>query len=162
MTAPGVAPTPDSTRLPSVPARPVALADGQSWGFAVPTPRYRPEVVAGIDPLGRPAETVRLIARIGYPWPLEQQVEELHAACEADGSADGDGRRFDALMTLAVALLRRAHDLATEEAVGLLDLDGDGLIRLVDAVLAAVAGCSAGPSTGSNRHLPGGGRAFSP
>ena len=42
-------------------------------------------------------------------------------------------------MALAVALLRRAHQLTSHEALDLLDLDGDGLARLVDAVLTTVA-----------------------
>jgi len=133
-----VVPSPDSTRRASVPVRIISLADGQQWGLALPTPRYRPEIVPGVDELGRPAETIRVVGRVGYPLPIERLVDDLRSACRVE--ADSEGRRFGALMALAVALLRRAHDLTLLEAVELLDLDVDGLRRLVDAVLATVAG----------------------
>ncbi len=43
-------PLPESTRHASVPVRLILLADGRLWGLALPTPRYRPEVVPGMDP----------------------------------------------------------------------------------------------------------------
>ena len=136
MILPDRIPSPEETRVAAASARPVTLADGRAWGLALPGPRYRPEVVAGVDELGRPTETIRAAGRVGYPLAIDRLVVDLREACRA---AD-DRRRFDALMGLAVALLRRAHDLTVEEAVALLDLDGAGLLRLVDAVLATVAG----------------------
>ena len=143
--------SPDSTRRASVPARTICLADGQLWGLASPTPRYRPEIVTGVDELGRPTETIRLMRWTGYPLPIEQLVGGLRSACRTGADSEGEGRRFDALMALAVALLRRAHDLTLLEAVELLELDGPGLCRLVDAVLATVAG---DPFDSSNESVP--------
>ena len=154
-------PSPDETRRASVPARIIVLADGQPWGLALPTPRYRPEIVAGVDELGRPTETIRLLGWTGYPLSIQRLVDELRSACRAEVNpeVEVEDRRFDALMALAVALLRRAHDLTPLEAVKLLDFDGDGLLRLVDAVLATVAGVPSDPSTGSVPPTTGGGDA---
>ena len=141
MTRLATSPKPESTRAATIPARLLRLADGQSWGLALPAPRYQPEVVPGFDPLGRPTESIRLVARVGYPCDIERLVDELRSAClHAGPDSAGEGQRFDALMCLAEALLRRAHDLSREDAVALLDLDGEGLINLVDAVLETVAG----------------------
>ncbi len=144
-----VLPSPDSTRRASVPARIISLADGQQWGLALPTPRYRPEIVPGVDGLGRPTETIRVVGWIGYSLPIERLIDDLRSACRAEVDSEGEGRRFDILMALAVALLRRAHDLTLVEAVALLDLDGDGLCRLVDMVLSTVAGDPSHPSNES-------------
>ena len=132
-------PTPESTRLDLVPARAVLLADGRAWGLALPTPRYRPEVVATSGAFGQPTETVRLVVRSGFPLAITRLVDDLRSASLDGGEAGNARRRFDTLMALAVALLRRAHELGEAEALALLDLDGAGLIRLVDAVLAIVA-----------------------
>jgi len=152
-------PSPDETRRASVPARIIVLADGRPWGLALPTPRYRPEIVAEVDELGRPTETIRLLGWTGYPLSTQRLVDELRSACRAEVNPEAEDRRFDALMALAVALLRRAHDLTPLEAIGLLDLDGGGLLRLVDAVLATVAGVPSDPLTGSVPSTSGGGNA---
>ena len=153
--------TPDLTRSATIPARSIRLADGQPWGLALPAPRYRPEVVPGSDPLGRPRESIQLVARVGYPWAIERLVDDLRSACRHAGiDSTSVGRRFDALMNLGVALLRRAHDLSEDDAVALLDLDGEGLTDLVDAVLETVAGVADGSSPASNLTSIGGGDAF--
>ena len=149
-------PEPGSTRIAAIPARMIPLADEREWGLALPGPRYRPEVVAGVDPLGRPVATVRLVARIGYPPAIERLVADLRTACSDPASDVG---RYDALMALVVALVRRAHDLTLAEAVGLLDLDEAGLALLVDAILATVAGDSSGPPSGAKSLPTGGGNA---
>ena len=158
MTDHDAGPSPATTRIIAIPARMIPLADGRAWGLALPTPRYRPEVITGVDPLGRPTETIRLVARFGYPPAIERSIADLRAACSGASPASDLGR-FEALMALAVALLRRAHDLTLIEAVGLLDLDGDGLSILVDAVLATVTGSSADSPPASNRPFIGGGNA---
>ena len=140
MTRLDAATAPELTRHTTIPARSIRLADGQSWGLALPAPRYRPEVVPGFDPLGRPNESIRLVARVGYPWAIERLVNDLRSACFDAGTDSASARRrFDALMSLGMALLRQAHELSWDEAVALLDLDGAGLIALVDAVLETVA-----------------------
>ena len=151
--------SPEATRFAAIPARMILLADGQSWGLALPTPRYRPEVVAGIDSLRRPVETIRLVTRTGYPAPLERLIADLRAACLDPDHRIADTRRFETLMALAVALLRRAHDLTLPAAVALLDLDDAGLARLVDVVLDVVANLRLSPAFGSISSSHGGGDA---
>ncbi len=129
-------PTPDRTRREGVRASPIPLADGRAWGLALPTHRLRPEFEAGVDALGRPTETVRVVAEFGYPLEVRRLVDDLRSACEA-GSP---GPQYEALFTLAVALLRRAHDLGPAEAAALFESDVDDLPGLVDAVLAVVTG----------------------
>ncbi len=160
MTTLATLPAPGPTRRASVLAHPVTLADGQTWGLARPARRYRPEVVPSADVFGRIAPTVRLVVRTGYPWRIEHLVTELHSACRAGRDAAGDQRRYEALLDLAVALLRRAHDLTLAEAITLLDLDSAGLACLVDSVVAAVAGVPADSSPGANLDLTGDGDAF--
>ncbi len=159
MTDLDVPPSPELTRLASVPALLTLLADGQLWGLALPTPRYRPEVVPGVDSLGRPIETIQATARTGYPLAIERLVANLRTACLTGAGPESESRRFSALMALAVALLRRAHDLTLPAAVALLDLDGEGLARLVDAVLTTVAGASSDPLSQPDFSSTGGGNA---
>ena len=161
MTRSDVAPAPELTRHATIPARAIRLADGQMWGLALPAPRYRPEVVAGFDPLGRPRESIRLVARWGYPWTIERLVAELRSACALAGTdATSANRRFDALMSLGVALLRRAHDLSRDDAIALLDLDGEKLAVLVDAILEIIASVVAEVPPVGNLSPNGGGDAF--
>ncbi len=94
--------------------------------------------------MGRRTETIRLVARTGYPVTIERLIDRLRTACLAANDSTSERERFDALIALAIALLRRAHDLTLLEAVALLDLDGDGLCQLVDSVLAIAAGGSMG------------------
>ena len=160
MTALTVAPSPASTRHAAIPARSITLADGQAWGLALPGLRYQPAVVPEVDPLGRSITAIQLVVRTGYPWPIERLVLNLRSACQAGTDPEDARRRFGALMALAEALLRRAHHLSASEAFALLDLDGDGLVRLVDAVIETVAGDAAGQFTPANVSPTGGGHAF--
>ena len=62
----------------------IRLSDGRSWGFARPSLRLIPEVVAGIDALGRATETIR---DLGEPHPTglffaEQTAKALVEAIE--------------------------------------------------------------------------------
>ncbi len=129
-------PTPEATRREWVRASPIVLADGQAWHFAGPSPRLRPEVVAGLDALGRPVEQVRVVAAIGYPLEIRRLVDGLREACEV-GPADF---QYDALIRLAVALLRRAHDLDLADAAELLEMSLADLPALVDAILSVATG----------------------
>ena len=135
-----ISPSPAASSRAAVAARGVILADGRTWGLALPGPRYRPAVATRLDDLGRPVRSVRVAARLGYPRAVEILIDRLRLACGAGPDHDGEHQRFAALMDLAVALLTRAHDLTPDQAGALLDLDRDGLARLVDAVLAALAG----------------------
>ena len=150
--------SPDLTRCASVPVQLVLLGDGQNWGLAMPSPRYRPEVVPGIDELGRPTEMVKLVARTGYPMTIHRLIDQLRSACCAESNLEGEIRRFDALMALCLALLRRAHDLTLIDAVSLLDLDDEGLSRLVDTVLKVVDNVPSDPFAGSISSSNGGSR----
>jgi len=129
-------PTPEATRREGVRATPIVLADGQAWGFAIPAPRLRPEVVAGVDALGRPIEQVRVVAETGYPLEIRRLIDSLRDACER-GPAD---LRYDALICLALALLRRAHDLDLADAAALLETSLDDLPTLVGMILSVVTG----------------------
>ncbi len=129
-------PTPDRTRREGVHAAPITLADGQAWGLALPSLRLRPEVVVGVDALGRPDETIRVVAEVGYPAELRRLVAGLRSASEG-----GDpGPQYEALFRLAVALLRRAHEIDAADAASLLETGVDDLPGLVEAVLSVVTG----------------------
>ena len=129
-------PTPDRTRREGIATFPITLADGNDWGLSLPSPRLRPLVVGGVDSLGRPTETIRVVTEFGYPVEIRRLVDDLRSACEQP-AAD---RQYEALIRLTAALIRRAHDIDLTEAASLLELGVDDLPHLVEAVLSVVTG----------------------
>ena len=133
---------PDRTRRQGVEASSIVLADGNRWGFALPTPRLRPEIVEGVDCLGRPSQSIRLVSEYGYPLEIRRHTDLLRSACER-GEPD---RQFEALIRLAAALLCRAHVIEVAEAVTLLEIAEDELPAFVEAVLSIISGNCPGGS----------------
>jgi hypothetical protein len=131
-------PTPDLTRRGGVRAFPITLADGNDWGLALPSTRLRPRVEVGVDPLGRPAEILRVEAEFGYPIEIRRLVDALRSACEGDEEEP----RYETLFRLAATLIRRAHDIDLPTAASLLELDVEDLPRLVEVVVSVVTGAS--------------------
>jgi hypothetical protein len=129
-------PTPARTRREGIAAFPITLADGNDWGLSLPSPRLRLTVVGGVDPLGRPTETIRVATEFGYPLEISRLVDDLRSACEQPAAE----RQYETLIRLAAALLRRAHDIDLTEAASLLELEIDDLPRLVETVLSVVTG----------------------
>ena len=131
------APQPEATRRGPILSESVVLVDGLTWGLARPTLRYHPEFCE--ENVGhKPERATTRADRSGYPWNVEALVDRLGAACRAGTAATDDRERFDALMALASALLRRVHEINSTQVAVLLDLDPEGLVRLVDAVLRAI------------------------
>jgi hypothetical protein len=128
--------SPDHSRREGVEALLIPLADGNRWGLALPAIRLRPEVMEGVDDLGRPSRMIRLASEFGYPVEIRRLIDELRSAC----NQDRQDRQFEALIRLAAALIRRAHDIDEEMAVSLLELDVDDLPGFVEAVLSVVSG----------------------
>lgn len=127
--------TPDSTRRCHVAARPIRLADGALWGFERPTDRFFPMVVTDLDRLGRPAERVTLGTEFGYPLEVQRLIDGVRSACECESV----GRQYEAFFTLAVCLLRRAHDISFATACDLLSVSEAELPQLVREVMAVVS-----------------------
>ena len=128
--------SPDRTRREGVEAFPITLADGQRWGLALPSPRLRPMVDSGVDPLGRPSNTIRLVSEYGYPLEIRRLIDDLRSACD-QGAAE---HQYESLIRLAAALIRRAYDVDLAVAASLLELGVDELLGLVEAVLSVVTG----------------------
>jgi hypothetical protein len=139
-------PTPESTRREGVPAAPVVLADGREWSFARPALRLAPRVVPGVDGSGLAAERISVEAGNGYPPEVEGLIGGLRAACEG-GAARA---QYDAFFSLAVSLLKRAHEVSLPAACDLLSLPEAELPRLVREIMAIVspAGRQPGDSQG--------------
>lgn len=110
-------PKPERTRAENVPVVDVELADGHSWGLALPGPRLQPLVRHESDPFSRQRVRIDLVVHVGYPIGIRRLCEALVSACRDDDSA----RTHDVFLALAIALLRMAHDLDAEEAAALLD-----------------------------------------
>jgi hypothetical protein len=127
---------PDPTRRVGVASVPIKLADGNSWGLALPRPRLKPRVVQGVDLLGRPIETIHVETEYGYPLEIREIIDDLRAACER-GSAE---KQHEALFRLAASLIRRVHDLELEEVAELLEMDLEDLPEFVATVLSVVTG----------------------
>lgn len=144
--------SPDRSRREGVEAFPLLLADGNYWGFALPSPRLRPEVLEGVDGLGRPSRTIRLVSEIGYPLEIRRLIDDLRSACVRDEPE----RQFEALIHLAATLVRRAHDIDLGRAVSLLEMGVDDLPGFVEAVLAVVSGeCPTDPAEKSRGDTDG-------
>lgn len=140
-------PSPSETRLPDTPAHLLRLSDGDTWGFALPGPRLVPTVVRVTDPLGRTTESISARVETGYPLEILRKWDELRRASET-GSPD---QQYEAFLALAVALLRRAHDISPPEARELLAVADEEWPRLVAEILAIVSKARAetsSPSTG--------------
>ncbi len=139
-------PTPDQTRRPGIPAHPIRLADGNAWGFAQPSLRLVPSVIADVDSLGRLRESIGVKTVYGYPLEIHRHGEALRIALEEDPIT----RQHQAFFTLAAALLRRAHDIDLSASTALLDVDASEFLRLADEVISVMLGerLSGSPKTG--------------
>jgi hypothetical protein len=129
-------PLPDRTRREGVEAFSIILADGNSWGLALPSLRLSPRVVEGVDSLGRPTATIRVATKLGYPLEISRLIDDLRAACEQEGAEC----QYESLIRLAAALVRRAHKIELADAAALLEMGVDQLRGLVEAVLSVVTG----------------------
>jgi hypothetical protein len=129
-------PKPERTRFEDVPVVEVELADGDTWGLALPGPRLHPLVRHESDPFGRPQVRIELAARVGYPIEIWRLCEELMSACRDDDAA----RSRDVFLGLATALLRAAHDVDAEEAAALLDPRRVDLGRIARMLIPAAFG----------------------
>ena len=129
-------PTPEHTRRPGVPADPINLADGQSWGFARPTTRLMPVVVVGEDAFGRAEERLTVEMTYGYPLEIQRLLDTLNSALE-DGTEE---LQYEAFFALAAALLLRTHHIDLSSAAALLAVDIADLRRLADEVLVVALG----------------------
>jgi hypothetical protein len=128
--------SPDCTRHEGVEALSILLADGNRWGLALPSPRLRPEVIEGVDRLGRPSTKVRLVSEFGYPLEIRRLIDDLRSACDQGDSE----RQFEALIRLAAALICRAHNIDLKLAASLLEMGVDDLPGFVETVLLVVSG----------------------
>jgi hypothetical protein len=128
--------SPNRSRREGVEAFSITLADGNPWGFALPSPRLRPDVIEGVDGLGRPSKTIRLVSEFGYPLEIRRLIDDLRFACD-QGEPE---RQFEALILLAAALICRAHDIDLWVAASLLEMGVDDLPGFVETVLSVVSG----------------------
>lgn len=128
-------PSPESTRREGAPFSPVVLADGLVWGLALPTVRYWPKVVEVVDELGEEEERLVVVVGFGHPVEITAAAERLEASRRQGGAAEKTGEAF---FSLAVALLRRAHEIDEKTAHWLLEVPDDALPALARAVMAVV------------------------
>ena len=126
---------PESTRREEILARPIRLSDGGHWGFSRPTARLFPQVVSGLDRLGRPVERVSVVLGFGYPLEVERLISTVRSTCELGLVRE----QYEAFFTLAARLLLRAHDIDLSAACELLSVTEDDLPRLVREVMAVVS-----------------------
>ncbi len=127
---------PEKTRRLGVETFPIKLADGRIWGLALPRPRIRLNVLPGVDPIGRPIETIGLVTVFGYPLEIRRLIEELQRT-STQGSAE---LQHEALFRLAMALVQRAHEVPTEIVADLLEMELDELPAFVETVVSVVTG----------------------
>jgi hypothetical protein len=76
-----------STRREGIPVLEVVLADGDTWGLALPTHRRHPVVICDLDEFGRPLIRVEVQTRLGYRLEIDRLWGLVLATCR-DGSAD--------------------------------------------------------------------------
>lgn len=129
-------PNPEQTRVEDVPVIEVELADGNTWGFALPGPRLQPLVRYESDTFGRHRVRLELAACVGYPIEIRRLCEELVLACRGDDAAHSR----DVFLGLSAALLRAAHDVDAAEASALLDPRRIDLGRIARVLIPAAFG----------------------
>ena len=112
----------------------VTLADGQRWGLALPTLRYRPSVVRSVDALGRSSETIELVVEAGYPIGIRRAIDALRAACEHGTTPDQE----QAICSLGVALVMQAHQVDSSFAASLFDATSSEFVRVAEVILNTV------------------------
>jgi hypothetical protein len=118
------------------------LADGNSWGFALPTVRYSPAVAVSPDAFGRPVERVTVEVGFGYPLEIQRLIDKFRTASELGTAAE----QYAAFFALGAALLRRAYDLDLTTACELLEVSDADLPHVVNAALEAISGSGRTPS----------------
>jgi hypothetical protein len=142
-------PAPEATRLPDVPTRPLRLADGNTWGFALPSRRLIPFVVRTTNSLGQTTDSVSARVESGYPLEIRRLWDDLRSAHETGCPAP----HYEAFLALAVSLLRRAHDISPSEARELLSVADEEWPRLVDEILTIVTSTRTETSSPSNGEI---------
>ena len=125
-----------STRRPGVPVLEVALADGDTWGLALPTQRRHPVVIRERDEFGRLVVRIEIATRIGYRPEIRRLWESILSACR-EGSAEEQATSFGRLVA---SLLLAAHDIDSAHAEALLDARRVDLGRIARALLPAAFG----------------------
>lgn len=125
-------PTPAITRRDDISARLIRLTDGNWWGFALPSVRMKPKVTMAPDEFGRQCEHISVEVGFGHSPEIEALYRTVQAACEGGVVSE----QYAAFFSLAVALLRRAHDIELETACKLLAVSEDELPTLVRLVIS--------------------------
>jgi hypothetical protein len=138
-------PRPEETRDEDVPAVEVELADGNTWGLALPGIRLRPMTRRETNLFGRPRVRIEVATETHYALEVRRLWDEVLAA-----SRDVSEGCRDAFLRLAVALLRTAHEIEQDEAEALLDPRRVDLERVARELIPAAFG-SAGPTRSDGR-----------
>ena len=125
-----------STRREGIPILEVVLADGNTWGLALPTHRRRPVLISDLDDFGRPLLQVEVQTRLGYRLEIHRLWELVLAACR-DGSAD---EQTSAFRHLVVVLLLTAHAIDRTLAEALVDSHRVDLGRIARALIPTAFG----------------------
>ncbi len=122
------------TRRAGVTAIEVELANGQSWGFALPGPQPYPLLRREEDAFGRPQLRFEQETRVGYPLAVRRLKSSLLLACRDDRHGPTSG----SFTRLGIALLRMTHDIDQELAEELLNPACVDLARVARRVIPAV------------------------
>lgn len=127
--------TPDATLREGLDASLIRLSDGADWSFMRPAVRLRPEVAYDLCPGGRKIRRIRVGIYFGYPAEIEVLITKLRRACDEESIP----HQYEAFFTLAVALLRRAHDISVDDACRLLDVAESETNRLIGDVIKVIS-----------------------
>ena len=127
--------TPDTTRRPGIPCRPIVLADGAEWCFLRPSIRLCPRVVVETDSMGGRVERVAVDVNYGYSMLIESLIGDLNEACDHSGIVE----QYDAFFALAAELLLQVHDISLQTVCGLLAVGEENLFHLVSEVISVIS-----------------------
>jgi hypothetical protein len=126
----------ERTRREGVSAVEIILADGESWGLALPSRRLYPITRLETDAFGGRKTCIDLVIRIGYPIEMRRLCDELAFACRYHAAA----QVRDAFRRLAIALLLYVHDLEPTESEVLLDPSRVDFCIIAHALIPVVFG----------------------
>ena len=121
-----------ASRRPEIATRAIRLADGNDWGFSLPSSRFMPKF--GVD--FRSEDLLKIEIVVEHSLEIRRRLDDLFDALESATEQD----RFETFLSLASAMLQEGRDVDLETALKLLDVAEHDLPRLILEVVSVALG----------------------
>ena len=121
-------PNPVASRRLGVATRPIRLADGNAWGFSLPSKRFKPRFKSELNS----EKPIEIEIAVEHSLDVRRRLDDVFDALETGFELE----RFEAFLGLAAALLQEGHDIDSKTAATLLDVLEDDFPRLILEVVS--------------------------